>query len=89
MIRSFRVFHVSIKPGATHTEGFDHPTLRPNWVRWLNAVTWTNAPTYIVGHSDEAAALSAERTTNEVERAITLRNGSFQGITDKYLFGEV
>ena len=70
-------------------EGLDHQTLRPNWVRWLNAVTWTTAPAFIVGHPDEANVLGAERTTNKVERAITLRNGSFQGITGKYLFDEV
>ncbi|MET9452673.1 hypothetical protein [Streptomyces cinerochromogenes] len=69
--------------------GFDHQVLRPNWVRWLNTVTWTTAPTFAVGHRDEAAALGAERTLGEVEKAITLRNGSFQGVTGKYLFDEV
>ncbi|WP_331732285.1 DUF4238 domain-containing protein [Streptomyces sp. NBC_00989] len=69
--------------------GFDHLTLRPNWVRWLNAVTWTLAPMFVVGHPDDAAALSAERTLNEVEKAMTLRNGSFQGITRKFLFDEI
>ncbi|MGW4490411.1 hypothetical protein [Streptomyces sp. NPDC004376] len=67
----------------------DHQTLRPNWVRWLNAVTWTTAPMFIVGHPDDAAVLSAERTTNEVVQAITLRNGSFKGIIGRYLFDEV
>ncbi|UWE10190.1 DUF4238 domain-containing protein [Actinacidiphila bryophytorum] len=71
------------------TGGLDHQTLRTNWVRWLNAVTWTTAPTFIAGHPDEANALNVERTTNEVEKAMTLRIGSFQGITGKYLFDEV
>jgi hypothetical protein len=71
------------------TGGFDHQVLRPSWVRWLNTVTWTTAPTFAVGHRDEAAALGAERTLGEVEKAITLRNGSFQGVTGKYLCDEV
>ncbi|MFD8615304.1 DUF4238 domain-containing protein [Streptomyces sp. NPDC059631] len=69
--------------------GLDHQKLRLNWVRWLNAVTWTTAPAFIVGHPDDATALRTERTTNEVEKAITLRNGSFHGITGKYLFDAI
>ncbi|MGV9237840.1 hypothetical protein [Streptomyces nigra] len=52
-------------------------------------MTWTTAPTFAVGYRDEAAALGAQRTLGEVERAITLRSGSFQGVTGKYLFDEV
>ncbi|MGW3109477.1 hypothetical protein [Streptomyces sp. NPDC001100] len=70
-------------------EGSTSRCLPPNWVRWLNTVTWTTAPTFVVGDRDEAAALSAERTLGEVEKVIALRNGSFQGVTGKYQTGRV
>lgn len=58
--------------------GFDHQLLRPNWVRWLNAAMWTEAPEFLVTHPDEHPSLEVQRTADEVAARVTLSRGAFQ-----------
>ncbi|WP_037569265.1 hypothetical protein [Phaeacidiphilus oryzae] len=72
--------------------GFDHRVLRPNWVRWLNGVTWSAAPLFIVGHPQDRTALAAQPTADEVAlQPITMNLSSFQGdgVVGKFLFDEM
>lgn len=70
--------------------GFDHRVLRPNYVRWLNAATWTDAPEFVVAHPHSEAELEAQRTAREVSERVTLVNGAFRDIPGRqYLFDEI
>ncbi|QMU78855.1 DUF4238 domain-containing protein [Streptacidiphilus sp. PB12-B1b] len=72
------------------TGGFDHQVLRPNWVRWLNAATWTEAPEFIVGHPADALDLAQQRTAKQVSERVTLARGAFQDVAgQRFLFDEV
>jgi hypothetical protein len=51
---------------------FDHLTLRPTWVKWLNAATWTEAPEYVVAHPQDAQMLRGLRTADEVAPELTM-----------------
>jgi len=42
---------------STATPTFDRATLRPSWIRWLNAGTWAEAPNFVLGHPDDEPML--------------------------------
>lgn len=64
----------------TGAKGFDHRTLRPSWVRWLNAATWSDAPQFVVGHPDDAPLLKRLSTPDRIAPSLN-GNGPYKGMT--------
>ncbi len=74
-------WHAGIDAG-----GFDHHELRPTWIKWLNAATWTEAPQFVVGHPYDGPMLSRLRTADEVGPALD-GTGPYRG-SDRLLFDD-
>jgi len=62
------------------TRGVDHRTLQPSWVKWFNAVTWSEAPRFVVGHPNDAPLLERLRTPDELAMSLAGR-GPYRGMT--------
>lgn len=67
--------------------GFDHQVVRPSWVKWLNAVTWSEAPQFVVGSPDDTAMLTQLRTPDEIGPALN-GLGPYQG-SDALMFDDI
>lgn len=74
----------------SRTGGFDHQILRPNWVRWLNAAVWHEAPEFVAGHTEDAAELAKLCHPHYVRARYTLALGAFKDIHGRtYLLDEI
>lgn len=70
----------------TSAGGFDHRDLRPTWVKWFNAGTWSDAPQFVVGHPHDIPMLTRLRTPNEIRSELN-GGGPYRG-SDRLMFDE-
>ena len=69
--------------------GFEHATLWPGWALWLNAATWMDAPSFVVGHPDDGDMLGQlvhiDDVAPELERFGPYRDRRIQGLFSDFL----
>jgi hypothetical protein len=64
-------------------------TLWPGWTIWLNTVTWQDAPSFVVGHPDDACLLEQltciDHIAAKLERLGPYRDRHIQGLFSDFL----
>lgn len=82
---SGRVALLAWRMGAS-TGGFHHEQLRPSWVKWFNAATWTDAPHFVVGGPHDIPMLSRLSTPDEIRPSLN-GAGPYKG-SDRLMFDD-
>jgi len=69
--------------------GFEHLSLWPGWTAWLNTAAWQDAPSFVVGHPDDASALEQLTKIDDIapklERFGPYRGRRIQGLFSDFL----